>query len=148
MLSVTNKPLMLSVIMLNVAVLSVDMLSVVAQICYHLNFVSYEAKKVLLHRWQKERITMKCLGAKQVLKCIKKKILSKNLSEFFSWKNRTLKLHRRLQKKLLTYGATIFLEAQSPIQLKSKGLFTRKSDFALGLQVYNTNSIFLYTKMN
>ncbi len=50
MLSVTNKPLMLSVIMLNVAVLSVDMLSVVAQICYHLNFVSYEAKKVLLHR--------------------------------------------------------------------------------------------------
>jgi hypothetical protein len=26
------------------------------------------------------------------------------------------------------------------------GLFTRKSDFALGLQVYNTNSIFLYSK--
>ncbi len=28
-----------------------------------------------------------------------------------------------------------------------KGLFTRKSDFALGLQVYKTNSIFLYMKM-
>jgi hypothetical protein len=28
-----------------------------------------------------------------------------------------------------------------------KGLFTRKSNFALGLQVYSTNSIF-YAKMN
>jgi len=26
------------------------------------------------------------------------------------------------------------------------GLFTRKSDFALGLQVYNINRIFLYSK--
>ncbi len=29
-----------------------------------------------------------------------------------------------------------------------KGLFTRKSDFALGLQFYNTNNIFLFTKMD
>ncbi len=29
-----------------------------------------------------------------------------------------------------------------------KDLFTRKSDFALGLQVYNTNNIFLYSKMD
>jgi hypothetical protein len=28
-----------------------------------------------------------------------------------------------------------------------KGLFTHKSDFTLGLQVYNMNSIFLFTKM-
>ncbi len=27
-----------------------------------------------------------------------------------------------------------------------KGLFTCKSEFALGLQVYNTNNIFLYSK--
>jgi hypothetical protein len=27
------------------------------------------------------------------------------------------------------------------------GLFTRKCDLALGLQVYNTNSILLYTTM-
>ncbi len=30
----------------------------------------------------------------------------------------------------------------------SKGLFTRKSDFALGLQVYNANNIFLFSKMD
>jgi hypothetical protein len=29
-----------------------------------------------------------------------------------------------------------------------KGLFTRKSTFALGLQVYKTNSMFLYSQMN
>ncbi len=30
----------------------------------------------------------------------------------------------------------------------TEGLFTHKSDFALGLQVYNTNNIFLYSEMD
>jgi len=32
--------------------------------------------------------------------------------------------------------------------MNSKGLFTRKSDFALGLQVYNASNIFLFSKMD
>ena len=79
MLSFTNKPLMLSVIMLNVVVLSVDMLSVVAQICYHLNFVSTSVtkqKRFIVLMTERENYD-EMFGAKQVLKCIKKNFCSR-----------------------------------------------------------------------
>jgi hypothetical protein len=44
---------------------------------------------------------------------------------------------------LLEVGASF---ANSKVEA-AKGIFTRKSDLALGLQVYNTNNIFLYMKM-
>jgi hypothetical protein len=62
--------------------------------------------------------------------------------------------HEKMNKILL--DLTIFASKLTVDKLKKtvaglypfKGLFTCKYDFSLGLQVYTTNNIFSYAKMN
>jgi hypothetical protein len=51
-------------------------------------------------------------------------------------------LHNFLKK------VKIYTQITYELILTSKGLFKHMSDFALSLQVYKTNSLFLFSKMN
>ncbi len=56
---------------------------------------------------------------------------------------------KMLARKRIQLCATLEKAPGSLANIRQvKGLFTNKSNFTLGLQVYNTNSIFFYMKMN